>query len=34
VDRRELRSDPIPVLARRLQTSILNLGADAEPLPE
>lgn len=30
VDRRELRGDPVSVLARRLQTSILNLGADGE----
>jgi len=31
---RELRGDPVQALARDLQTSIVNLGADAEPIPE
>jgi hypothetical protein len=30
VDRRELRGDPVPMLARRLQTSVRNLKADGE----
>jgi hypothetical protein len=32
LSRRELRGDPVRVLARHLSTSIRNLGADAELL--